>query len=279
MIKNILRPLGLSSCSVCEEVHGGRDSQVYKLIHNDVVYALRILPSPLHEQFLMEEEKIKMALENGIPVPKIYSVRIIEDYSVMLMEWCHGKTVFQELIENPNKANELGFEFGRIQASINKVSFSSVHKESRSWLLHTPEEAQLLEKVPHESMSHRLLHLDYHPLNVLTDGKQIVGVIDWANATFGDYRFDVSRTKAILGLEGAKHLHEEVLMEFEQGWRKGYEHILLKSLETVEGLPLFNAWAGLRMKRDLADVLTDEDYERIEVWIQKWLLEDSSNRM
>ncbi len=43
-----------------------------------------------------------------------------------------------------------------------------------------------------------LLHLDYHPLNVLTDGKTIVGVIDWENVRLSDARLGVVRSLSIL---------------------------------------------------------------------------------
>ena len=43
-----------------------------------------------------------------------------------------------------------------------------------------------------------LLHLDYHPLNVLGEAGAISGVLDWTNADGGDPRADVARTGAIL---------------------------------------------------------------------------------
>jgi hygromycin-B 4-O-kinase len=37
-----------------------------------------------------------------------------------------------------------------------------------------------------------LLHCDYHFDNVLTDGERIIGVIDWGNAAYGDFLYDVA---------------------------------------------------------------------------------------
>src|SRR5215212_7115084 len=47
----------------------------------------------------------------------------------------------------------------------------------------------------------QLLHLDYHPLNVMTDGHRMTTVLDWANAQVGDPRADVARSFSILAIE------------------------------------------------------------------------------
>jgi hypothetical protein len=36
-----------------------------------------------------------------------------------------------------------------------------------------------------------LVHLDYHPGNVLVDGGRVTGIIDWDGAARGDHRFDL----------------------------------------------------------------------------------------
>jgi aminoglycoside phosphotransferase (APT) family kinase protein len=43
-----------------------------------------------------------------------------------------------------------------------------------------------------------LLHLDYHPQNVMVEGFRVTGVIDWANAAIGDRHFDAATTAVIL---------------------------------------------------------------------------------
>ena len=44
----------------------------------------------------------------------------------------------------------------------------------------------------------RLLHLDYHPENVLMEGDAISGVIDWTNTLPGPPHVDLGRSRAIL---------------------------------------------------------------------------------
>ena len=50
-----------------------------------------------------------------------------------------------------------------------------------------------------------MLHLDYHPLNVLVKGGHITGIIDWVNAECGDRHLDVATTAAILSCHAMEH--------------------------------------------------------------------------
>jgi aminoglycoside phosphotransferase (APT) family kinase protein len=50
-----------------------------------------------------------------------------------------------------------------------------------------------------------LLHLDYHPQNVLVEGLRVLGVIDWANAAIGDRHFDAATTATILSTSSMEH--------------------------------------------------------------------------
>jgi aminoglycoside phosphotransferase (APT) family kinase protein len=50
-----------------------------------------------------------------------------------------------------------------------------------------------------------VLHMDYHPLNVLVNGGRISGVIDWVNAEAGDRHLDVATTSTILSCHSMEH--------------------------------------------------------------------------
>jgi aminoglycoside phosphotransferase (APT) family kinase protein len=53
--------------------------------------------------------------------------------------------------------------------------------------------AASLEPVPAS-----VVHMDYHPLNVMVRGTRVTGVIDWANADMGDRHLDAAVTSMIL---------------------------------------------------------------------------------
>jgi aminoglycoside phosphotransferase (APT) family kinase protein len=61
----------------------------------------------------------------------------------------------------------------------------------------------------------RLLHLDLHPFNILvSDGAEVTGVLDWANAAAGDPALDRARSWTILNLDPAAQARRA-----EPGWR------------------------------------------------------------
>ncbi|MBA4493095.1 phosphotransferase family protein [Paenactinomyces guangxiensis] len=199
----------------------------------------------------------------------------------MLMEWSPGRTLASELIERPDSANRLGIEFGRVQAAIHRIPVpESVDKESKNWL--TPEtyaEIEVMQRITFLKGYKQdvLVHLDFHPLNVLTDGQTITAVIDWANAAKGEARFDIARTMSILRLEGLRPgsvLPQGAVRDFERGWLRGYE----QAAGHPGSLSIFNAWAGLRMIRDLSGRRQEEDFLRMQRWVEDWLRDAESNR-
>jgi aminoglycoside phosphotransferase (APT) family kinase protein len=81
-----------------------------------------------------------------------------------------------------------------------------------------------LEAVPNQE---RLLHLDYHPLNVLVEYGAITGVIDWENTMAGPPHMDLGRSRAILRAIIAGSVEalvpSEVILAFEQGLVEGHD--------------------------------------------------------
>ncbi|WP_430786668.1 phosphotransferase family protein [Virgibacillus flavescens] len=274
-IENILEKLGLPPSSHYAEISGGRDCQVYKVDTINASYALRILPIHRHNEFIQEKKIIDFAKANGVPVPEVTKVLSTEEYSVMLMEWASGQTVFQELMDRPETADSLGYEFGKTQAIINRITVpATFQKTENSWLSPSIEEEKVIGRIPKNELLHNFVHLDYHPLNVLTDGKKITAVIDWINASIGDYRYDISRTFSLLRLEGVKHFKDDrvTLEQFETGWRKGYEEAA-EPFDSLGYLSIFHAWSGLRLQTMLSNSLDENTNVRITEWIAYWLNE------
>jgi aminoglycoside phosphotransferase (APT) family kinase protein len=142
-----------------------------------------------------------------------------------------------------------------------------------------PDEHRLhaaLQHVAHPTP--KLLHLDYHPLNVLTDGTRITAVLDWANARAGDTRADVARTYTILMVEPytpGRQPHAVTLVRrlLTWSWRRGYE----QAGGVVTEMAWFYAWAGAVMVRDLAPRVSDPEswwqpqhLAHIQDWTTTW---------
>jgi aminoglycoside phosphotransferase (APT) family kinase protein len=279
----VLSDIGVHSITSCTEILGGEDSSVWRVeTSHGATYALRLLPWQRHQQFIREQTIIGLAFDHGIPVPKVLSVKLCGEWSTMLMEWAPGRTLVSELMERPDNANRLGVEFGRVQAAIHRIPVpESVDNETKNWL--TPEtdaEIEIIQRTAFVKGDKQgvLVHLDFHPLNVLTDGQTITAVIDWANAAKGDPRFDIARTMSILRLEGLRpgsilENFQEAIIDFERGWLQGYE----QTAGQLGPLSIFNAWAGLRMIRDLSGKRREDDFSRMRRWVEDWLRDAESN--
>ena len=109
-----------------------------------------------------------------------------------------------------------------------------------------------------------LLHLDFHPMNVLTDGKRITAVLDWVNAMPGDPRADLARTVSILrvGPISPEPLPIEIRRlrrALERAWRQGYHEAAGK----LGDMPVFFALAGVVMQDELKQRVASPDH-----WLQ-----------
>jgi aminoglycoside phosphotransferase (APT) family kinase protein len=118
-----------------------------------------------------------------------------------------------------------------------------------------------------------LLHLDYHPLNVLVKHGAISAILDWTNARAGDPRCDLARTESILTFAPLPHPGTQATDTKEaliSGWRRGYT----ASAGPVHGMGSFRAWAAAFMLHDLRPRLgrpdlpwlTEELLERVKDW-------------
>ncbi|MFD2630169.1 phosphotransferase family protein [Oceanobacillus kapialis] len=252
-MEKILNQLNLGNISLYEKVTGGRDSVVFKVQNiNGKTYAIRILPKERVEQFRQEAQLMEVATNNGIPVPAVQEVKVVDDHAVMIMNWGKGRTVLEELLASPENAIKLGRNFGRMQRRLHDVMPS--HLGQSKWLEpQNKQEKELYKKatLANDEEKVRFLHMDYHPLNVLAEKNKIAGVLDWVNASTGDYRFDLARTYSILtGEEARKYLgiNKSVIMNFSEAWLDGY----YMDRKERDNFDLFLEWAKLRLSRELA---------------------------
>ncbi len=115
-----------------------------------------------------------------------------------------------------------------------------------------------------------LLHLDYHPANVLVQRGRVSAVLDWANARAGDRRADLARTAAILRFAPVAGRSSPVTTmtrrAFVAGWRHGYRDMAGR----VTGMAPFYAWAATVMRHDLAPRVGRTDLS----WLTPALLVD-----
>ena len=274
----ILDALGFPGPAHTTPVTGGLDAAIWKVERGAETYALRVLRPEQAPVAKREAAAMATASAAGLPVPRVHAAGSWQDRPAMLLDWYPGRPVAHELPAHPWRAWTLGLQMGRTQAAIHALTVPDAFAETTPWRNLAGENARLqtwLDRVPARGPS--LLHLDYHPLNVMTDGRAITGVLDWTNARSGDPRADYARTLSILRLDAEVEgrlasIARLIVRRFEHGWRQGYREAAGEPADLAPYL----AWAGSVMQHDRASRpgvsggLTPERLDRVRAWTGEW---------
>lgn len=268
----ILQVLDVHDAVNVTPVQGGTDTAIWRVERAGQIFALRVFQRGQFDDCRLEQEVMQAAQVAGLPVPQVHASGNWQEHPALLLSWLPGRPVFEELRARPWRARRLGTLFGRMHAAIHELPAPDVlRQQSEAWIRWSGSGEQALQKRLRSTnyQADALLHLDYHPLNVLTDGKRITAVLDWRNALAGDPRADAARTVSILRLAGfgrLRLLEVVVRRAFESGWRAGYA----QKRRSLGDLSLFYAWAGAVMERDMASKCTPEELARIRRWTMRW---------
>jgi aminoglycoside phosphotransferase (APT) family kinase protein len=245
---------------------GGFDTAVWHLERAGRGYALRVFRPDQMPTLQRELVALGAARDHGVPVPQVHAVGTYQARPALLMEWSRGRPLLDEVRARPSQVLGLGVQFGRCQAAIHRVAApASLRANWIAWA--GPVERRFaihLERVS-AGQPRRLLHLDYHPLNVLVHHHRISSVLDWTNAHAGDPRADFARTVTILRLSPPRPGRFERLarLALEIGWRFGYGPLPAPMAE-------FYAWAGLAMQHDLAARFSPAELAHVQRWTAGW---------
>jgi aminoglycoside phosphotransferase (APT) family kinase protein len=273
----VLQALGLSDADDVTPWLGGADTAIWRVMHGGEAYALRLFRAGQEARCEREVAAMEAARTGGVPVPEVHAAETWQQRPALLLSWCPGRPLLHYLLRQPWLARTFGVTFGEMQAAIHAISAPEVLERSGvSWIdrIGADEDALRVRLQELPSKRNVLLHLDYHPLNVLSDGKHITGVLDWANTHAGDPRIDVARTRTILRLDMGRPersrllnaLIEPLWLAFEQGWWAGYR----AAAGSADDMALFYAAAGALMERDLAHRYTPLQLAGVSRWTRRW---------
>jgi aminoglycoside phosphotransferase (APT) family kinase protein len=267
----VLAALGVTGPSTITPVTGGADATIWRVGYGEAVYALRLLRAEQAAMVQREVAAMAAAATAGLPVPRILAEGIWDNRPTLLMSWMPGRLLRHELERRPWPAWALGIEFGRVQAAIHAVPVpAALCQHPVSWIEWAEPDAALRDRLRQSSDREVLLHLDYHPANVLVEGGRVSAILDWANTRAGDRRADLARTAAILRFAPLAEQPSPVTAiarrAFIAGWRHGYRGIAGR----VTGMAPFYAWAAAVMRHDLAPRVGRADLP----WLTPTLLAD-----
>lgn len=249
-IGEVLTTIGFDRRANSQPVRGGADALLWKIDTGNDQYALRLLRPDQHEQARTEIRLSQWINEQStsIHVPEVLHAGVWNDRPAYLMRWIDGRTLGNTLLD-PQFAMVLATAFGETQARIHAIPPpAELRPFAESWRSRIGGDAMLRALLEELTSETSLLHLDYHPLNVLAHHNQLVAVLDWANAETGDRRIDLARTDAILNLAPVPPETDPDVMEaFISGWTIGYE----RTAGEIDLPPVFRWWAGSLIELEL----------------------------
>ena len=244
-----------------QQLPGGSGSPSWRVTAADGVYAARLYnaPQPAYGQ----AQLLRYLAQQGFPVPEVAFVGTYQAHHLLALSWVQGLTVAEALRAQPGRAQQLGQIFGEAHARLHTVPVTpELHAVLR--LLGSPEQP---------TSTPVLLHLDYHPLNVLTDGTVITGVIDWENVRLGDARYDAARSLSILcadpNIRALPTLFRQGVRTFRRSYVRGYQDVMGEA--SLTALAPFLLWSGQFMLNDLGGRATPKEAKDIERWSAWWL--------
>jgi aminoglycoside phosphotransferase (APT) family kinase protein len=280
----VLRSLGYPEVGALERVLGGWETSLWRFATPDgELHALRVYPDP--ERALgarNEEAALSACVAAGVPAPAVEATGQWEGRPLLVLSWCPGRTCLDTMLRRPWSTWRLGLSLGRQQARIHRVPPPSILLEGAPeyWLakgaLQCPEVFDRVRRMVLSTAS--LIHLDYHPLNVLTDKGRITGVLDWSNAGAGDPRADFARTAALLLTASSPPGPARLLIGaarrlFYLAWRRGY----VSEAGPLGDLASLMAWAGATRLQDLEYARSrpqswagEEDFAAARRWVERW---------
>ncbi len=279
-----LRSLGFGVPLTIAPVVGGWDTAIWRFATADgLTHVLRVYRSADRGSAAERERAALVAATRaGLPVPAVEAFGSWRERPAVVLSWCLGEPMMHQVARRPWALWRLGQEFGRLQARIHSVPVPDELRAGapRYWLARAGGGAGMnfsyLDGVGLDAAT--FVHMDFHPLNVLSDGGSVTGIVDWTNAAAGDRRADLAWTTTVLRVAPLPPTRLAPVLAlgrrlFYLAWRRGYE----ARAGGIPDLAPFLVWAGTVFLREALPRLseeqvwaTDRDLERVRRWIAHW---------
>ncbi len=263
---SVLSALGLSDAAVVEPAPGGASASAWKVEADGKQYVLRLSGSA--ELATARLSAMAAALVAGLPVPDLVRRSSTSLGEGVLLSWLPGVPLAEVLLQSPAAARDLGHAMGAMQRRLHALK---APMNLRAVSVDADDPFAAGRGIPGLPDGDALLHLDWHPLNILVDpaSREITGIVDWDNARRGHPLLDLARTSSILTVEPSlASLPAElqnVLEPFRDAWADGYG-------PEARNIPAeCHLWAGRVMLADLQARHAPAALEPLRRWTDAWM--------
>jgi aminoglycoside phosphotransferase (APT) family kinase protein len=184
-----------------EIIGEGATTKIYRDGDKAIKLYVNAPPNEAENEAWLQSYAVKM----GLPVPSVYGVRKIDDSLTALdMDYISGKPLMHEKM-NPSERQKVIQTMVKLQCSVHSVNADGLPKQSDKikWKI---ERNNYIDKAVKDNLlsllnnlnaqSNNLCHGDFHPLNIMFDGKKH-WIIDWVDASAGSPLADACRTYLI----------------------------------------------------------------------------------
>ncbi len=258
--RRVLAQLGYDDVSEPAPVSGGWETLLWHFSTPDgAEHALRIYCLENAEHSARRE---RIATETcaaaGIATPRVETSGRYEGLPAIVQTWCPGTPLMTLLERRPWQIMRLGRRFGELHAHLHTLRAPAeiVETAPLDWLSRVlPEHQHIADQLAPTTATGTLIHLDYHPLNVILDGPS-AAVIDWSYSAAGDVRADLALTaitfEAAPVPPGPMRPLLDVMRRLAlRAWRSGYE----RAAGPMPDYRPYRAWACAMMLRGTIETM------------------------
>lgn len=190
-----------------KKIAEGREAEMFAWEEGKILRLLRDSGEAARRRLESDTRVLQGAAEHGLRVPAVYGTTEVMGRPGLIMERIRGADLLTVIARRPWRVWWVGGITGRVHAAMHGVvaphEVPSTKENLIHALTHSPRVPKALADATLRVLAElpegdRLSHGDFHPANILMDGRAPV-VIDWSNVTRGDPAADVARTLVILG--------------------------------------------------------------------------------
>jgi len=229
--------------SLGEPFFTSRSSQIFVREDNRL---LKLFNREVDPELIRNEEiNTTEAFEKGVSLVKCYGRVRVGDRTGLLIERISGKTLISNFASHPGSLFGVPGLMARLQIRLHATATQTIrcYKDMVRSALDSPplsflsaeEKGKALEKLEALPDGDSILHLDYHPDNIMTfQGES--SIIDWMTAARGAPAADVAATLYLLTegemIPGLNRVVAAILEGIRKGICRGY----LKNYKRISGM-------------------------------------------